>query len=248
MTHVSVVLPTYNERETILDAIQHARTSLRDAGYTPGVLVVDDDSPDGTHAHVREHYKHEQLVSVIHRTDRSGLASAVARGFRAAQGDIYAVMDADLQHPPDRLPDLVAPIEAGADLAVGSRFTTDGGIKDDWPVERRLISRGATWVANWELPAARRLSDPMSGFFAVDSTVVDPYETHLRAPGFKILLEVLARCPVKDVVEIGYQFRKRQAGESGLTSREYIRFVRHLARLSVAGRTRATTPEVTSGD
>lgn len=243
---VTVVLPTYNERETVVPAIQQARTSLRDAGYAPEVVVVDDDSPDGTHAHVREYYRHEQLVKVVHRTRESGLASAVARGFRESQGDIYAVMDADLQHPPSRLPDLADAVDGGCDLAVGSRFVQGGGIKDDWPLERRLISRGATWAANWELPAARQLSDPMSGFFAVNSELVDPYEPHLRAPGFKILLEVLARCPIEDVVEIGYQFHKRQAGESGLSSREYIRFVRHLARLSVAGRTQKTAPEVTA--
>lgn len=241
--HVSVVLPTYNERETVCGVIDGARRQLGEHGHDVEIVVVDDDSPDDTHAHVREQYA-DAPVRVIRRREESGLASAVACGFREARGDQYVVMDADGQHPPATLPALVDVLVAGGDLAVGSRFAQGGGIKADWPLERRVISRCATWLAGWQVPAARRLSDPMSGLFAVDAQVVDPYADQLAAPGFKILLEVMARCPIDSVREVGYEFHSRQGGESGLTSGEYLRFVRHLARLSVAGRTPNTrTPQ-----
>lgn len=234
MTDVSVIIPTYNEHATIIDAVAGARYAL--PSYSVEILVVDDDSPDGTAARVDVEYSEDDRVRVIRRSER-GLASAVVRGFREATGGTLAVMDGDLQHPPSQLGRLVVPVAAGhADVAVGSRHTTGGAVAADWPRWRRAVSQGATLLAQAAVPQARALSDPMSGFFAVRADVVQGMLDQLDPCGYKILLELLARCPVDSVHEAGYTFEPREHGASNLGPREYAQYVEHLARLVVPSR------------
>lgn len=236
MTGVSVIIPTYNEAECIQDTLRGVQEAF--AGYHSEVIVVDDDSPDGTADLVRD--LHDGKVRCICRTDEAGLSSAVIRGMAAANGDVCAVMDADGQHPARAARATVDAVGAGADVAVGTRFRDGGSIAADWPAWRRIVSSGAAWIARWEIPAARGLSDPMSGLFAVDADVVDGHLDTLQPEGFKILLEILSRCPVDEVEECGYTFYPREDGESNLSKREYARFVRHVTRASVASRQDAT--------
>jgi len=232
----SVVLPCYNEAETIAAAVSMVREyTTRDVE----VIVVDDGS-DATAEIVRDRWGDTRRVQVIER-DRSGLASAVLRGFDAASGDILAVMDADLQHPPSALPVLLAGVEDGADMVLGSRRSESGDVADDWPLHRRIISHGATVLAWLAVPQARATTDPMTGFFAIRRECVEPVRDDLNPTGWKIALELLARCPVAEVAEAGYTFEKRQGGESSLGPREYLAYVHHLARLSVPAR-RGQTP------
>lgn len=238
---VTVVLPTYNEAGTVRDAISGVRYSLSDRD--PEVIVVDDDSPDRTVARVREVYGDSDRVRCIRRTDESGLASAVLRGIDEASHDTVAVMDADLQHPPRALPRLVLPVEVGyADIAVGSRRAPGGDVAADWPLWRRFVSHGATALSWAAVPRSRQVSDPMSGFFAVRRDVVQAVRDDLNPCGYKILLELLARCPVENVHETGYEFLPREKGESNLGPREYVRYVRHLGRLLVPARRSPPTP------
>jgi dolichol-phosphate mannosyltransferase len=227
----AVVLPTYNEAQTIKPIV----SQLLESAAVAEIVVVDDDSPDETWRVVREGFDSSR-VTAIRRTDESGLSSAVLRGFDEADADVLAVMDADGQHPVGSTLTLIRAVEGGADLAVGSRRNEQGMVADDWPAHRRVVSWGATALAWTAVPQARGLTDPMSGLFAIRSDAVDAVRDQLRPKGYKILLELLARCPLADIEERGYTFRERAAGGSNLGAGEYVNYVQHLARLSVPSR------------
>lgn len=236
---VSVILPTYNERDSAPNVINAVQQELPDAE-----IVVIDDSTDDTPTVLRNHYGGDDRVRVRHRDHRTGLASAVKDGLEQAQGDIAVVMDADGQHPPAAVKRLVNAITDGADLAVGTRHAADGTITADWPRSRRLVSYGAMWLAAWQLPICRRLSDPMSGLFAVPTQPVQRVLPRIRPRGYKILLELLARLDIDRVAEVPYEFAPRDSGESALSAGEYVRFLRHVFRLGVPARMTASPREV----
>lgn len=223
----SAVVPTYQEATTAPDVV----AQLQANGIDEAIVV--DDSPElATARAVRDRHPD---VAVIHRAD-DGLASAVLRGFAAASGDTYCVVDGDGQHPPEAAADIATRVEAGdADLVVGTRHADGGRVPAAWPWRRRVISAGADVLARAAVPPARGLSDPMSGLFAIDAGVVDPVLPRLRPAGYKIILELLARCPIESVAEVGYEFRTSES-ESNLGPREYVRYLRHLTRLSVPSR------------
>lgn len=231
---VSVVLPTFNEAATIVDVVDEVLEEL-DTVDTPTdgleVLVVDDDSPDETWRIAREAFDEDDRVRVIRRTEGRGLSSAVLAGFREARGPICVCMDADGQHPADRIDELLDEIVLGADLVVGSRHV-DGGEIDGWPASRKVTSKVATLLARAFVPAAREITDPMSGFFAVDREMFDDDVLDIADPhGYKILLELAALAPDAEVAEVPITFRARRAGESKLTLDEQLRFVEHIVGL-----------------
>lgn len=224
---VSVVVPTYNERETLPELVGRLHRVLG-SGYE--VVVVDDGSPDGT-AELAQELARRYPVRVVRRPGKLGLASAVLAGARVASGRWVVVMDADLSHPPEDVPRLVAALRAGAEVAVGSRYAPGGGVTD-WPVHRRLMSRVAVLLARVWL--RERVRDPVSGFFAARRDVLlDP---SLEGLGYKILLEVLARGRGRRVVEVPYVFTDRRGGRSKLGAREVWDYLRLLWRLRRAGR------------
>jgi len=193
------------------------------------IIIVDDDSPDGTWMKAKELSK-TYPVKVIRRVNERGLASAVLRGFREASGDIIVVMDADLQHPPEVIPNLVRKAYEGYDLVVASRYVRGGGI-EGWSMYRRLVSKGAIFLARFILPEARRVRDCVSGFFLVKRSIVEGVK--LNPMGFKLLLEILVKCRPKLICEVPFTFRSRSRGESKLGYMEYINYLRHLLRLTV---------------
>jgi len=239
---VSVVIPTYNERETIVDVVEDVLETT--AWLAAEVLVIDDDSPDETWQLVREEFDREQRVRVIRRTDESGLSSAIFRGIREADGEAVVVMDGDGQHPPKRVNALARRIplnrdpkiddNAKADVTVGSRYTHGGEIEGEWPIHRRLISRGALVLSKLFVPATRKTTDPMSGFFAVDREVAMGILDEVDPHGFKALVELLGRLDDPDVVDVSITFRERDAGESTLTLDEQVRFLEHIGGLRLA--------------
>lgn len=226
---LSVVFPTYNERQNIdllIDRVEHALAGV------PHELVFVDDSTDGTEAVIAEHTRRYPHIVLIHRAARNGLATAVVEGIRRAQGDVLCVMDADLQHPPEMLPRLLAALEqTGADVVVASR-NVPGGAYEAFTATRRWASQVATVLAQLFLSRARLISDPMSGCFAVRRRVVQ--DVPLRPLGYKILLEILVRGRLGRVVEVPYQFRPRGAGQSKLTWRQQQEYLLHLLRLVTA--------------
>lgn len=226
---VSTIVPTYNEAENVERIVDRLLEVMAGTDYGTEILVMDDDSPDGTWEIARETYRGDDRVAVHRRTSDHGLARAVTDGFHRATGAFCAVIDADLQHPPEKLPALVAELDRRADIAVGSRYVPGGGI-ENWPRSRRIVSKGATALARMGVPAARGLSDPVSGFFAVRRSVVDGIE--LEPHGYKILLEVLAKGEFDAVREVPYRFAERDRGESNLTLGEYQNFAEHLLGLA----------------
>jgi dolichol-phosphate mannosyltransferase len=225
----TIVLPTYNERATLPRLLRDLGEALRGSAASPEVLVVDDSSPDGTGqvaVSVGVGLREVFPVIVITRPGKSGLASAILEGVRRARGDVIVVMDSDLSHPPDTVPALLGAVAGGADIAVGSRYVPGGGTSG-WPWSRRLMSRGATWLAHVALRVS--VADPMSGFFAARRRLFD--DAPLLGLGYKILLELLVRHPDAVVSEVPYVFAERAGGRSKLNGAEMLNYLRLLDRL-----------------
>lgn len=228
---LSVIVPTYNER----DSLPHLLARLREVQrrLPIEVVVVDDASPDGTGV-LAEGFARERAlpIVVVHRNHKAGLASAALDGARAARGDVVSVMDADLSHPPELLPELAARVSSGADIAVASRYIPGGGI-EAWPLGRRMASRAATWLARAVLGV--RVHDPLSGFFAVRRELMT--QARYMGIGYKLLVEILATHPRARVVEVPYRFVDRERGASKLSASEILDFLRLLLTLRLKGRT-----------
>lgn len=231
----SLVIPTYNERENITALLEQLERLLQ--GILPDayeLLVVDDDSPDGTWELAEEIARRMPSLRVIRRTDERGLATAVVAGWKAAQGEWLGVIDADLQHPPEVLPQLLLALSNGADLAVASRHVEGGGVSD-WSLFRQMLSRGAQCLGLLLLPSATRaVSDPMSGYFVVRRAAANLPE--LRPLGYKILLETLAKGDFHQIAEVGYVFQERKKGGSKVTWRQYVEYLVQVWRLRTAAR------------
>ncbi len=221
---LSIIVPTYNERDNLPLLVERLFDALARARIDAELIVVDDNSPDGTAA-VAEDLGTKYRVRVVRRPCKNGLSSAVMEGWRAAGGDILGVMDADLSHPPEVIPRVVAPIRAGqADVAVGSRYCSGGGT-DGWPAYRRLVSKGASLIAK----PLTSLKDPMSGLIFFRRQVIQGVELNPR--GFKIGLEVLVKGHYNVAVEVPYTFRDRTAGKSKCGPGEYVNYIRHASSL-----------------
>ena len=217
---VSIILPTYNERENIPELFQGIDASLS-GKWTYEIIVVDDNSPDGTAGAVRRLADLYPLVSLLERPHKSGLASAVAAGFNVAKGEHWVMMDADLSHRPDDLPKLLQGL-AQADIVVGSRYVEGGRILR-WPLRRRVTSRLASAFARLWLNLSVR--DVTSGFVAFRKETIAPLLPSLRPKGFKLLLEILARARSAQVVEVPIVFVDRRRGRSKFAVREVVAFL-----------------------
>ena len=229
----SLILPTYNEGQNIPDII-HLLSAILDPIIPEDyeLIVVDDNSPDGTWEIAQQLVSIYPQLRVMRRQDERGLSTAVIRGWQVARGEVLGVIDADLQHPPEVLLKLLNVLENGADLAVASRHVEGGGVSK-WSFVRRFLSRGAQILGLILLPGVvGRVSDPMSGYFLVRRSAIA--RRTLYPLGYKILLEVLGRGNIKRIDEVGYIFRERQDGESKVTAKQYIDYLHHLLRLRIA--------------
>ncbi|MDN3296613.1 glycosyltransferase family 2 protein [Streptomyces ficellus] len=231
---VTVVIPTYNESANVRELLRRIAESV--PARIPCEIVFVDDSTDDTPAVITDAARDCPFpVSVIHReTPAGGLGGAVVEGIAAATADWVVVMDADLQHPPALVPDLVAIGDThDADLVVASRYLPGGSRAGLAGGYRVAVSRGATGLAKALFPRALRgISDPMSGFFAVRRAAVT--SDTLKPLGYKILLELAVRCRPRRVAEVPFVFQDRFAGQSKSTAREGLRFLRHLVELRTA--------------
>jgi dolichol-phosphate mannosyltransferase len=197
-------------------------------GRSYEVVIVDDASTDNT-AEVCSTLSREYPLQLIVRPQpENGLSGAVLRGLAQTRGHLLVVMDADLQHPPEQIPDLLAPLEAGdADFVIGSRYVPGGSTDDKWGVLRQLNSWAATLLAR---PFAGHTHDPMSGFFALKRNTYEQ-AGQLNPIGYKIALELMCKCRVRRVCEVPIHFGIREAGESKLSVRQQVRYLDHLSRL-----------------
>ncbi|KJY22604.1 dolichol-phosphate mannosyltransferase [Streptomyces sp. NRRL S-104] len=231
---VTLIIPTFNEAGNIAELLRRLGRAL--PGDLPCEVLFVDDSTDDTPAVIEKAAAdHAFPVSVLHReTPEGGLGGAVVAGIARADTDWIVVMDADLQHPPHLVPELVGEGErTGADLVVASRYTSGGSRAGLAGSYRVAVSRGATWLTKGLFPRALRgISDPMSGFFAMRRSTVTAQA--LQPLGYKILLELAVRCRPARVAEVPFVFQVRFAGESKSTAREGMRFLAHLASLRSA--------------
>ena len=226
---ISIIIPTYNEKDNIAPLVTRIHQALFRYNYE--ILFVDDNSKDGT-IEVASRLASRYPVKVIVRQNERGLATAVVHGLRYATGQIIGVMDADLQHPPEAIPELIKAIQNGADMAVASRYIEGGGCPH-WGLSRRVISKVALVVSHLLLPSTRRVKDPLSGFFLFRRQNI--VQARLKPIGYKISLEIMLAGRFKRVVEVPYIFEDRSAGKSKLSPRQQIDYLKHI--LSLMART-----------
>ncbi|PIU23225.1 MAG: dolichol monophosphate mannose synthase [Chloroflexi bacterium CG_4_9_14_3_um_filter_45_9] len=222
---ISIIIPTYNERDNIITLVKRIHGAL--SSYSYEIVFVDDNSSDGT-AELASALSTEYPVRVIVRQNERGLASAVVHGLKHVEGQIVAVMDADLQHPPEVIPALLREIESGADIVVASRYVKEGACQD-WGLIRRIMSKGGVFLAHLLLPSTRQINDPMSGFFMLNKQVVASVD--LKPTGYKILLEILVVGQFRKVAEVPYTFGTRTSGESKLSARQQKDYLKHIYSL-----------------
>lgn len=224
---VSIIIPTFNERENIRPLIERIRQSM-DTVSTDYEIWFIDDSTDDTPDFIAQVAASETNVYWVHRTLERGLASAVVHGFACAKAPYLIVMDADLQHPPELLPVIYERLQAGSEIVIPSRFVnggSDGGLN---PL-RKLISWTARIIGQVALKRLRHISDCTGGFFGLHRSVVD--QVSLNPIGWKILIEVLVKGKYRTVHEIPYAFMARDAGVSKMNLFEQWNYLRHIFRL-----------------
>lgn len=228
---LTVVSPTFNEAQNVRPLAGAVGEALQGCDYE--LLIVDDDSPDGTWEEVEAMSRGNARVRLLRRTVNPGLSASVIDGFAQANSEAVACIDADGQHDPKILPAMLQLLEGGCDVVVGSRYVEGGGV-EDWSWIRQLESWVATKCAHILLGV--ELHDPMSGFFMMRRSDFLRVREQLDGSGFKILLETLAALGSAKVCEVPYTFRPRVAGESKLSGKVVLAYLRQLWRLSSLGR------------
>lgn len=225
---VSVVVPTFREAENIGELLGRLEAVAISSGLALEIILVDDDSGDGIAAAVANGAGRAMLIE---RKGERGLASAAITGVRAARHDTVVILDGDLSHPPEAIPALVAALDAGAEMAIGSRFCGGGSTDADWTLLRRVNTALATWMSR----PFTRLHDPMSGFVAFRKGLLEGtgLEAGRAIPGYKVGLDVLVRSRAERVAEVPIAFTERRRGESKLTMGVRLEYVRQLAQLAV---------------
>lgn len=223
---ISVIVPALNEAPNLPELLSRVDAALCGRAYE--VLVVDDQSTDDTPAVCAELSEHYPLHLLLRSDRHGGLSGAVLHGLSEARGAVLAVMDADLQHPPEALPGLLDAVERqGADFAIGSRYVAGGSTAERWGPLRRANSRLATLLAR---PFAGQTRDPMSGFFALRRATLDSAAS-LTPLGYKVALELMCKCRVQRVCEVPIHFHTRAHGRSKLTLTQQFKYLEHLSRL-----------------
>lgn len=221
---LSIVVPTYRERDNISHLIDRIARLKADHDLEIELIFMDDQSRDGSVEAVAA--SGHDWVRIVERTGARGLGPAVIDGFRLARHPVLVCMDCDLSHPPEKIPQMVLALSSGQQFVIGSRYVPGGSTDDDWGFFRWLNSKVATGLAR-PLTKAR---DPMSGFFALRKADFQEAQD-LNPIGYKIALELIVKCGFQNVGEVPIHFSDRQHGESKLTLKEQLKYIQHLRRL-----------------
>jgi glycosyltransferase involved in cell wall biosynthesis len=238
-THItpslSIIVPTLNERENV-EALLSQINQVLQKTEDPFEVIFVDDSTDDTPQVIQKAsriFPFDMVLIERSAQKRTGLGTAVVEGIRVARGDWVCVMDGDLQHPPEVIPQLLAKAEAtGSDLVAGSRLAEGGGT-DGLSAPRKLVSHGLALTSHILFPARlKKISDPLTGFFLFRRNLVDPECLH--PDGFKILLDILVRCPKLNVAEVPFKFGERYGGESKASTQQVLYLFRHYGKLLFA--------------
>lgn len=225
MNEVSIIVPTFNERESIVNFLEETITQLSVNNIKADIIVVDDNSPDGTADLVEEFSRRYKNVVLAKRKGKMGLASACIHGFNLSDSKILGVMDGDLSHAPKALPYLLNPLRYNlCDIAVGSRYIS-GGRVINWPLRRYLISRTACFFGSM----LTTVKDVTSGFFFFKREVIE--DVSLDPIGFKICLEILVKGNYQTIIEVPFTFSDRVTGKSKMGTKQMGFYLQHLYQL-----------------
>ncbi len=226
MVELTVEIPTYNERDNLPILVN----KLQNLGLDLEIVIIDDNSPDRTFEVADELSQQYSNIKVIKRPGKMGLASAIADGLKVASGKYVAIMDADLQHPPETLVKMLNEAKSGNDIIIASRYISEGS-SGKFSFFRKIVSKGATFLAHAILRETRNVKDPMSGYFIFRKDILDGKK--IESKGYKVLLEVLVKGgPDRKVSEVPYVFGERYLGQSKLTMGENLKFIGLLLLLS----------------
>ena len=222
------MIPTLDETGNIDIVLSELTAALSETQYEYEIVVVDDGSTDGTVEQVREWTKRDPRIRLISRAGERGLAGAVLYGWSQSRANLLGVIDGDLQHPPELLPELLKATEQ-ADIAIASRYARNHGTKG-WNPLRAAVSRLSTLVAA-PLISKKNLgvTDPMSGFFVIHRRCIEGLT--FQTTGFKLLLEILVRGRIRTAQEIPYHFGLRRAGRSKANATVAFHYLHLLGRL-----------------
>lgn len=219
---LSIVIPTNNERDNVSELCERIIRTLHACEFE---IIFVDDSSDDTPKVLQNLSRRYPFVRFEHRTGKGGLSSAVVRGFAMARGSSVAVMDGDLQHPPELLLPMYRAILKGADLCLASRFISggdDGGL--NW--FRKFVSWSARMLGRISLRSIRPISDPTTGFFMFRTRILEGAD--ISPIGWKILIELLAMCHYRCIVEIPMVFSPRKSGNTKLSAKPTFQFIEQL--------------------
>lgn len=226
LTPLSIIVPTYREVENIPILLRRIDQLRREYALTLEVLIMDDHSDDGSVQAVdRASF---EWARIIVRNGSRGLSTAVLDGIQLSRHPVIVVMDCDLSHPPEKIPDLILALETGQQFAIGSRYVPGGSTDDRWGFFRWLNSRIAILLAR----PLTNVRDPMSGFFAFRRSELAKARS-LNPVGYKIGLELIVKCDLQNVAEIPIHFADRVYGESKLTLKQQLLYLQHLRRLYI---------------
>ncbi len=242
---LGLVIPAFREAENLRDLLNGVRAALGTLAIAYEILVVDDDSRDGTSEIVSSIADEDARVRLLVRTHERGLSGAILHGWQHTDATILGVMDADLQHPPELLPQLIAKVLDGRDVAIGSRYAA-GGSRGWWNPIRVLSSAAAVWATRPLQPRSRRVQDPLSGIFLVRRRCIE--NIGFQAAGFKLLLEILVRGRIRSVEEVPFAFARRRAGRSKANLKVAWDYLALLARLYRMQAGTVRVPEPSGGD
>jgi len=223
---LSIIIPTYMERESLPELIGRIEYLLRTMRFE--IVIIDDASPDGTAECAESLNRSYGNIKVVSRASKLGLSSAVLDGFKRTSADILVVMDADLQHPPELLLQMYSGTRQGYDLVIASRYI-EGGANEGLSLGRKILSKAAIVLAHIFIPRTRKIRDAISGFFMLRRDIIEGIK--LNPIGFKILLEIIAKGNYDSVIEVPYTFKPRRKGKSNLNVKEVWNFLVHLYRL-----------------
>ncbi len=246
VVNFSIIIPTYNESANIIRLIDEIEKNVPSIERTE-IIVVDDNSPDGTGNIVENYIKNKELsknrktsknnpaetkIRVIHRKEKNGLIPAIVEGVMESNGKNILIMDADFSHPPEVIPKMVAELRNNPRcIVVASRYV-DGGKVIGWPFKRRLLSTSASKLARHGLNV-RQVKDPMSGFFALPRDLIE--DISIGTKGYKILLEILVKNKGVQVKEIPYTFTDRVSGKSKMDSNVIMNYASAVWQLYLYG-------------
>lgn len=223
---LSIIIPSFNEGKNVITLVHKIRESLQNFSGTYEIIFVDD-SRDDTPELLAQLTKEFLEVSYLHREHERGLGTAVVAGFVKSRGDKIIVMDADLQHPPELLPEIVKNLDH-YEVVIPSRFIK-GGSGGGLSASRRFVSWAARKLGQVFIKKLRAISDCTGGYFGIKRSVIR--DVKLDPIGWKILIEILVKGHYQTVLELPYTFLARDVGDSKMSLKEQWNYLRHVAKL-----------------